>query len=192
MSASEKDGCGQLELVHLYALPALPEDEVAAVEAHLAACAECREELEALRPAMDAFVSWPTNVLRPPASLWDRVSGRVAADTGGPPLPEPSRRSREPEWEEVAPGISCKLLSTDWESGLVSMLVRLAPKASYPPHRHAAVEELHLIDGVLIVNETTLHPGDYIRGEPGTSDALVYSEEGCTCVLITSLRDELR
>ena len=27
------------------------------------------------------------------------------------------------------------------------MLVRLAPGTDYPPHRHAGVEELHLLDG---------------------------------------------
>jgi anti-sigma factor ChrR (cupin superfamily) len=49
----------------------------------------------------------------------------------------------EPEWEEVAPGISCKLLAANQETHQVSMLVRLAPSASYPPHTHAGVEELH-------------------------------------------------
>ena len=29
------------------------------------------------------------------------------------------------------------------------MLVRLAPGAAYPPHRHAGVEELHLLEGEL-------------------------------------------
>jgi hypothetical protein len=36
-----------------------------------------------------------------------------------------------------------------------------------------------------------LHPGDYNYGEPGSSDQRVYSETGCTCVLITSLSDVL-
>ena len=30
------------------------------------------------------------------------------------------------------------------------MLVRLAPGVDYPPHRHAAVEELHLLYGELL------------------------------------------
>ena len=51
----------------------------------------------------------------------------------------------EPEWEEVAPGISCKLLATDAATDRVSMLVRLAPGADYPPHRHAGLEELYLL-----------------------------------------------
>jgi hypothetical protein len=72
------------------------------------------------------------------------------------------------------------------------MLVRLEPGASYPPHTHAGVEELHLLDGELWINERKLMPGDYNYGPPGASDELVWSETGCTCVLVTSTRDILR
>ena len=72
------------------------------------------------------------------------------------------------------------------------MLVRLDPNVEYPPHTHAGVEELHLLQGELWIDGRKLHPGDYIRAEPGTSDARVWSETGCTGVLITSPRDLLR
>src|SRR6185295_10478979 len=98
---------------------------------------------------------------------------------------------KEPEWEEAAPGISVKMLATDAERNRVTMLVKLAPGTDYPPHVHAGVEELHLLDGELWIDERKLHPGDYNRGEPGTSDSRVWSETGCTCVLMTSTRDTL-
>ena len=72
------------------------------------------------------------------------------------------------------------------------MLVRLAPGASYPGHTHAGVEELHLLDGELWIDERKLFPGDYYDAAPGTSDERVWSETGCTCVLITSTTDVLR
>jgi quercetin dioxygenase-like cupin family protein len=178
-----------MESVFLYALQALPSSEVGAVEAQMSACSECRQELETIGPIVDSFVSWPTDVLRPSASLWDRLARRIAAETAGEPvLPAPGRRF-EAEWEEAAPGISCKLLATDTERQRVSMLVRLAPGTDYPSHRHAGVEELHLLDGELIVDEKTLQPGDYIRAEPGTVDRRVWSGTGCTCVLLTSFQD---
>ena len=90
---------------------------------------------------------------------------------------------------EVAPGISCKLLATDTERNRVSMLVRLAPDTAYPPHRHADVEELHLLAGELMIGDRLLRPGDHNRAEPGTEDHRVWSETGCTCVLLTSFRD---
>jgi anti-sigma factor ChrR (cupin superfamily) len=148
--------------------------------------------LETLRPTIDSFVSWPTDVLRPSASLRERLAQRIAAETGGKPVLPAPQRWAEPEWKEVAPGISCKLLATDTESDRVSMLVRLAPGVDYPPHSHAGVEELHLLHGELMINDRKLYPGDYNRAEPGTADSRVWSETGCTCVLITSTRDELR
>ncbi len=98
----------------------------------------------------------------------------------------------EPDWEEVAPGISCKLLATDEEKDVVSMLVRLLPYVDYPAHTHAGVEELHLLDGELWIDQKKLYPGDYNRAEAGTGDQRVWSETGCTCVLITSTKDLLR
>jgi anti-sigma factor ChrR (cupin superfamily) len=179
------------ESVCLYVLQALPAGEVPAVEGQIAACPDCRQEVEALRPIVGAFVSWPTDVLRPAAPLWDRLATRIATETGQPVLAEPPPPAQA-EWEEAAPGISCRLLATDPEKNRVSMLVRLAPGADYPPHTHAGVEEVHMLQGVLIVDDKKLHPGDYLRSEPGTSDHRVWSETGCTCLLLTSTSDILR
>jgi DNA-directed RNA polymerase specialized sigma24 family protein len=132
-----------------------------------------------------------TAVLRPADSLWlwVRLAHRTAEPGGGGPLLPATRQMSEPEWEEVAAGICCKLLSFDSERERVSMLVRLAPGVDYPSHTHAGVEELHLLHGELWINDRKLYPGDYNRGEPGTCDERVWSETGCTCVLITSTRD---
>ncbi len=184
--------CEMAELTCAYALQALSAGELPAIQAHIAACHDCRRELESLRPVVDSFVSWPTDILRPAASLQERLALRIAEETGTPPAPPPARRWSEPEWEQVAPGIECKLLATDAERQRVSMLVRLAPDASYPAHRHAGVEELHLLHGELWIDERKLLPGDYNYGAPGAGDDRVWSETGCTCVLVTSTDDVLR
>ena len=179
------------ELVALYALHALPSGEVPAAQARLAACADCRQELDALRPLVDSLVAWPTDVLRPSAALWDRLAHRIAAETGQPLEPPATTPSARAEWRDAAPGIAVALLATDTEHNRVSMLVRLAPNTDYPAHRHAGVEELHLLDGELRVDDNTLYPGDYLRSEPGSVDHRVWSETGCTCVLMTSFRDAI-
>lgn len=189
--ATERNRCDQAELVCAYAVQALPSGAVSAVEAHLSSCAQCRREVETLRPLIDSFVAWPTDVLRPAESLRRRLARRIAAETGREPVVPAARQWSEPEWEEVAPGISCKLLATDTDRHRVSMLVRLAPGGDYPPHIHAGVEELHVLDGELWIDERKLYPGDYNRAEAGTGDKRVWSETGCTCVLITSTRDIL-
>jgi anti-sigma factor ChrR (cupin superfamily) len=182
-------GPDHLDAMTLYALRALPAAEVPAAEAQLAACGGCRDELERLRRLVGALQDWPTDVLRPPDPLWDRLARRIAGETGTEAFAPGPARAPWPDWEEAAPGIFTRLLATDTERHRVSMLVRLAPRTAYPPHRHAGFEELHLLDGELTIGDRTLHPGDYNRAEAGTEDHLVYSETGCTCVLVTSFRD---
>jgi anti-sigma factor ChrR (cupin superfamily) len=168
-NASGKRRCDQTDLVAVYALRALPAAEAIALEMHMASCSECEQELDSMRSVVERFHEWPTDVLRPSTSLWERLADRIAAETGGTPLIKPADTTPLPEWDEVSPGIFCKLLSTDTQSHRVCMLVRLAPGVDYPPHTHAGREELHLLDGELWIDERKLYP----------------------CVLITSTRDVL-
>jgi len=184
--------CEGAELIGAYALQALSASEASQIETHLASCPHCRRELERLRPVVESFDFWPADVLRPDASLRARLAQRIADETGQQPVLPQSSGWREPQWQQVAPGIFCKLLATDSERDRVSMLVRLLPRVEYPPHTHAGVEELHLLDGELWIDERKLAPGDYNRGDPGASDQRVWSENGCTCLLITSTKDVLR
>ena len=192
MSASRTDRCEQNEGTCAYAAQALAASELAAAEAHIASCPDCQRELESLRPVVNRFVCWPTDVLRPTTSLRERLALRISEETGKQPVLPPVQRWSEPEWEQVASGIECKLLATDTERHRISMLVRLAPGASYPAHTHAGAEELHLLDGELWIDGRKLVPGDYNYGVPGAGDERVWSETGCTCILITSTRDTLR
>jgi anti-sigma factor ChrR (cupin superfamily) len=191
MSVDRRYSCVQSELVAALAIGALSADEAAAVEGHTAVCVACREELESFRALTPSLSSWPTDVLRPSPALWDRLVDRMAQEDGPGGRPSPLPHFEQQEWEDVAPGISCKLLATDTIKHCVSMLVRLAPGTDYPPHIHAGVEELHLLDGELWIDDRKLLPGDYSRAEPGTRDQRVWSQTGCTCVLITSTRDQL-
>jgi RNA polymerase sigma-70 factor (ECF subfamily) len=188
--AFDRNDCERALEVCLCALHAVPPHEMAAAESHIAACTGCAREFAALRPVVESFAAWPTDVLRPPAWLQRRLTMRIAAESGEDPV-LPIAPWREPPWEDVAPGIACKLLAVDNESHAVSMLVRLAPGASYPAHTHAGREELHLLDGELWIDERKLYPGEYRRAEAGSGDRLVWSGTGCTCVLVTSTQDRL-
>ncbi len=180
-----------LELVFLFALQALPPREIASVEAQIASCEDCRQEIETLRPIVRSFVGWSTDVLRPAESLWGRLATRIASETAMPPFVPPSEAAAKPEWEEAAPGIHVKILAKNAENDSVSMLVRLEPGTDYPGHRHAGIEELHLLHGVLKVDDRTLYPGDFIHTEADSVDHRVWSETGCTCFLVTSAKDVL-
>jgi anti-sigma factor ChrR (cupin superfamily) len=193
-SISGKRDQDHLEMVYLYALHTLPDGEMAVFEAHLSGCDECRRELETLRPIIGSFASWPTDVLRPSPSLWNRLSQRIAEGSGAGPLSEPVRPGghRPPlQWQQVAEGISCKILAVEAETNRVTMLVRLAPGTDYPPHRHAGVEELYLLQGELMIDDQKIYAGDFIRAEAGSVDHRVWSETGCTCLLLTSTKDTI-
>jgi quercetin dioxygenase-like cupin family protein len=177
-------------LVSLHALGAIPANEVAALEAHVQSCDECRARLASLRPIVDSFAFWPSDVLCPSDSLREKLATRISAETRTEPTSVQAQWI-EPEWEQAAPGISCKLLATDSEHDRVSMLVRLDPGVAYPPHTHAGREELYLLEGELWIEDRKLYPGDYNRAEAGTADKRVWSETGCACVLVTSSRDVL-
>jgi len=180
-----------LDRVFLFALQAPPPHELTSVEAQISSCDECRQELETLRPVVRSFVGWSTEVLRPPESLWSRLANRIAGEAGTQTFVPPPEASVGPEWEEAAPGIHVKILARNTENDSVSMLVRLDPGTDYPGHTHAGVEELHLLHGVLKVDDRTLYPGDFIHSEAGTMDHRVWSETGCTCFLLTSTEDVL-
>jgi DNA-directed RNA polymerase specialized sigma24 family protein len=97
----------------------------------------------------------------------------------------------EPGMEERSTGIYAKLLAADGERGRLGMLVRLAAGIAYPPHVHAGIEQLYLLQGELWIDGRKLYPGDYNRAEPSTADMVVWSETGCTCILVTSSADRL-
>ncbi|WP_284736166.1 anti-sigma factor family protein, partial [Dongia deserti] len=103
MSATWRNGCDHSELTCAYALQGLPASEVAAAETHIAACPDCQRELEILRPVVERFVGWPTDVLRPTTSLQARLALRIAEETRKPPVLPTARQWSEPEWEQVAP-----------------------------------------------------------------------------------------
>src|SRR5262249_47353249 len=115
----------------------------------------------------------------------------IASETATRPFIPPLETAVKTEWGGAAPGIHVKILARNAGKDSVSMLVRLGPGTHYPGHRHAGHEKMHLLHGVLKVNDRTLYPGDFIHSEAGRVDHRVWSETGCTCFLVTSTKDTL-
>ena len=85
-----------------YLLGALPVDEHAAYEAHLAECPECRHEVDHLAPAVHVLPS-SVEPLAPPASLRARIMAEVEREAellaaAGPQADRPPPRSRRRSW----------------------------------------------------------------------------------------------
>jgi len=50
---------------------------------------------------------------------------------------------------------------------------------------------LYLLEGELMIDDKKIHAGDFIRAEAGSVDHRVWSETGCTCLLLTSTKDTI-
>jgi anti-sigma-K factor RskA len=93
-----------------YVLGAMPQDEAAAFEAHLATCPQCRAEADELRVATHALpLSAPP--LRPPPALKGRIMAEVereaallASAGAAPREAEPARRRRF-SWRLPVPAV---------------------------------------------------------------------------------------
>ncbi|HEX6638506.1 MAG TPA: cupin domain-containing protein [Steroidobacteraceae bacterium] len=187
------NACRERERLEEYALSAAPEADPQ-LAAHLRSCPRCSSDLASLKSTVEALAGWPGEELKPADSLWSKLAQRIGNEGWSAVEDELELPSQWPdiEWDQPAPGVFCKVLSTDVEQRRVSLIVRLDPGVEYPPHTHAGMEELHLLDGELWINEIKLYPGEFHRSEPGTRDHRVWSATGCSCVLITSTDDQLR
>ena len=80
--------------VAAYALDALDGDEAAVVEAHLATCPACRDELDDFRAALASL----TTDEAPPPAVWAGIARQIGADDAPTPLaaPPPAPPARAP------------------------------------------------------------------------------------------------
>ena len=81
-------------------------------------------------------------------------------------------------WEATKfPGIEMKVLYTDPESGLSTILFRLAPGAEVPLHEHTAIEQTYMIEGRLVNHEGECTPGNFVW-RPAGSRHIARAPEG--------------
>lgn len=96
------------------------------------------------------------------------------------------------DWEPIGvPGIRVRQLFVDHDRDLVTMLVRMDAGATYPPHRHADVEECYVVAGDLQVAGESLGPGAYQRAASGSVHVEQSTRAGCTLLIVSSTQDEL-
>lgn len=73
-------------------------------------------------------------------------------------------------WEKSAlyPGIETKTLLVDPASGLLTMLMRLAPGARIPDHEHVLIEQTYVLEGSLVCGEGECEKGNYVWRPAGS------------------------
>ncbi|MFN7939502.1 MAG: cupin domain-containing protein [Bryobacteraceae bacterium] len=164
---------------------------------------------EALSPAdLAAFEETAARLVfsapleKPRAGLRNQLLQRIAEPETKPKLisgftePVPGfhvLKSGDGKWRQHdAPGIQYKVLSFDPASDAITTLVRMAPGAKYPRHRHSREEQCWVVEGDVrqIDNSISMRAGDFFRAMPGTDHDSITTDEGCLLIIIGSAHDE--
>lgn len=92
------------------------------------------------------------------------------------------------EWQPFVDGVHIKVLHE--QAGVMSYLLRFAPGARLPPHRHPHDEECIVIEGRLHVGtRTEIGPGGYHLAHRGALHAGISSPLGATIFLRGAVPD---
>jgi anti-sigma factor ChrR (cupin superfamily) len=110
----------------------------------------------------------------------DAMTPKATQHAGLPPLA--SRFVDVPglAWEAsvLYPGIETKTLLVDRTSGLLTMLMRMAPGAKIPDHEHVLIEQTFVLEGSLVCGEGVCRAGEYVWRPAGSRHEAWAGPEG--------------
>ena len=89
----------------------------------------------------------------------------------------------EQSWQERRPGVHWKLLWADGERR--ALLVRYAPGATIPRHRHLGDEHIFVLEGSVSDDTGTCTSGNYARRPPGCVHTVI-SQDGALVLAVMS------
>lgn len=72
-------------------------------------------------------------------------------------------------WEKTKfPGVETKTLLLDKSTGLLTVLLRMAPGAKLPDHEHVMIEQTYVLEGRLVDRDGECGAGDYVWRPAGS------------------------
>ena len=72
-------------------------------------------------------------------------------------------------WEKTAfPGVETKTLLFQKETGLLTVLLRMAPGIKLPDHEHVEIEQTYVLEGSLHCHEGECRAGQYVWRPAGS------------------------
>jgi quercetin dioxygenase-like cupin family protein len=141
-----------------------------------------------------------TRVAAPASSLPPSSQPRHSSAPPSDPLPKREMlapgisliRPRSMVWRpfHYLEGVDIKVLQRE-ESGAFRALVRLAPGAEIPRHRHELAEDILMLEGTLVSEGVTIRAGELCHSEITTIHPVSSSPSGCTFLLIGSEKNEI-
>ncbi len=193
------------EMAALYALGALTQHEVRALEVHLTESRNGMAEELAAFESVAACLALAAPEQTPPPELRQNLLASIAWEMQRPVKEEISLpiassqqlsqiyslRADEGDWQEIGPGMLAKTLFVDQLRGVVTSLMRMSPGTSLPPHKHKGDEQLYILEGDCNVQGARLGPGDFHRAAPGSVHDSTYTVTGTTFLLIAPMEYEI-
>jgi anti-sigma factor ChrR (cupin superfamily) len=72
-------------------------------------------------------------------------------------------------WEKTRfPGIETKTLLIDRETGVATLLMKMAPGAKLPDHEHVLIEQTYVLEGSLVCGEGECKAGEFVWRPAGS------------------------
>ena len=113
-----------------------------------------------------------------------RLLARIAEDQRSRHL---TVQRDERGWQPFGDGLTIKVLHES--GGIMSYLVRLAPGAALPAHRHPVDEECVVLEGALAIGSLELGPGGFHLGRQGVLHDRIVSPDGALIYLRGAIPD---
>lgn len=183
------------KLAPLYVLDLLSEQEKSWVEQQAAEFPDFAEQLSSYQSA-SAAIAYSVPALPVENGLKNRLFDRLELGDPpeGTPAPTPPShlaiRAQDLNWQpHPTPGVMVAIVHQDDVKREIVGFLRAEPGVCYPWHRHAAIEEIFMMEGDLVIGDEVYGAGDYIRSLPGSSHA-PYTTSGCRFFFHTSMDDE--
>jgi anti-sigma factor ChrR (cupin superfamily) len=72
-------------------------------------------------------------------------------------------------WEKTRyPGIETKTLLVEKKTGLLTLLLKMAPGAKLPDHEHVEIEQTYVLEGTLVCGEGECKAGEFVWRPAGS------------------------
>lgn len=82
-------------------------------------------------------------------------------------------------WQKtIYPGVEAKTLLLERDSGLLTVLLRMAPGAKLPDHEHVLIEQTWVLEGSLVCGEGTCSAGQFVWRPAGSRHEAWAGPEG--------------
>ncbi len=107
------------------------------------------------------------------------ITPNAAAHRALPPMASRFVEVAALPWQKtVYPGVEAKPLLVEPETGLMTILLKMAPNARLPDHEHVLIEQTYVLEGSLHCGEGECKAGDYVWRPAGSRHEAWAGERG--------------